>query len=280
MPSFDTSAPISAVVHVEAGSVLFAAGDRHDTAVDVRPHAPEKELDVRTAEQTEVTYANGTLSVRTPKPTLLGRTGTVDITVHLPAGSHVDLTGGWARVLGEGTLGDVRVKTSVGDVRLGTTGQLRVDSPDGSVSVDRVEGRAEITTSSGSLRVGHVDGPAVLTNAHGTTIVTAVTGELRVTSTNGDVEVGRAGSSITATTTHGAVRVGEAARGAVQLETSYGSIDVGVREGTAALLDVRSGLGLVHNALAPSGAPDESEETVRVRARTRHGSINVRRAAA
>ncbi|MFJ4473180.1 DUF4097 family beta strand repeat-containing protein [Streptomyces sp. NPDC089424] len=279
MPSFDTPAPISATAHVDAGSLQFTAGDRADTVVEVRPQDPQKELDVRTAEQTEVTYKNGALTVRTPKPKLFGRTGTVDITVELPAGSRVDMTGGWAQVLGEGRLGEVRVKVSSGEVRLDSTGPLQVTAPDSSIAVDRVEGRAEITTSSGSMRVGLVDGPAVLKNSHGTTTVGAVTGELRVSGANGNIEIGRAEASVTATTTHGTVRVGEAARGTVQLETSYGGIEIGVREGTAAWLDVSSGLGQVRNTLASSESPKETEDTIEVRARTQHGNINIRRAA-
>jgi hypothetical protein len=70
------------------------------------------------------------------------------------------------------------------------------------------------------------------------------------------------------------------ARGTVQLETSYGAIDVGVREGTAAWLDVSSVSGQVRNTLTTSEAPEKTEDTVRVRARTKHGNIDIRRAKA
>ncbi|MGW0788918.1 DUF4097 family beta strand repeat-containing protein [Streptomyces sp. NPDC002911] len=278
MPSFDTPEPISATAHVEAGSIQFTAGDRLDTVVDVRPRDPKKDLDVRSAAQTEVTYANGVLTVRTPKSSLFGRTGVLDVTVELPAGSSVDMTGSWAQVLGEGRLGEVRVKASVGDIRLDTTGPLKLTASHGSITVDRVDGSAEITTSFGSLRVGLVDGPAVLKNSHGSTIVGVVTGELRVRGANGDIDIRRAEGSVTATTAHGALRVGEVARGTVQLESNHGAIEVGVREGTAAWLDVNSRSGQVRNSLTASESPEETEGTVTVRARTRHGNIDVRRA--
>ena len=45
--------------------------------------------------------ASGVLTIRTPKQRyLVGRTGTVDVTVELPTGSRVDMTGAWAQVLG------------------------------------------------------------------------------------------------------------------------------------------------------------------------------------
>ncbi|MEV0494943.1 DUF4097 family beta strand repeat-containing protein [Streptomyces atratus] len=281
MPSFDTPEPISATAHVEAGSIQFTAGDRLDTVVEVQPRDPKRDQDVRAADQTEVTYASGVLTVRTPKQRyLFGRTGTVDVTVELPTGSRIDMTGAWAQVLGEGRLGEVRVKTSSGDVRFDTTGPLQLTASHGSITVDRVEGMAEITTSSGSLRVGLVDGPAVLKNSHGTTTVGAATGELRVSGANGDIEIRRAEDSVTATTAHGTLRVGEVACGTAQLETSYGAIEVGVREGTAAWLDVSSGSGQVRNTLTASETPEKTEDTVKIRARTRHGNIDIRRAKA
>ncbi|MEU2509494.1 DUF4097 family beta strand repeat-containing protein [Streptomyces sp. NPDC007863] len=278
MPSFDTPAAISALARVEAGSIQFVAGDRTDTVVEVTPRNPKKDLDVRTASQTEVAYANGTLTVRTPKSNLFGRTGVVDVTVELPTGSRVEVDGAWTQILGEGRFGEVRVKTSAGDARLDTTGPLHLVASHGSITVDRVEGAAEITTSSGSMRVGFVDGPAVLKNSSGTTTVGAVTGELRVSGAHGDITVDRAEDSVTATTAHGTVRIGEIARGTAQLETSYGAIDVGIREGTAAWLDAVSGSGQVRNGLTASDAPEATEETVKVRARTRHGNIDIRRA--
>ncbi|MFI8188635.1 DUF4097 family beta strand repeat-containing protein [Streptomyces sp. NPDC085946] len=281
MPSFDTPAPISVTARVEAGSLQLTASDRPDTVVEVRPRNPEKDLDVRTAEQTDVTYANGVLSVVTPKPGLFGlRTGVVDVTVELPTGSRIDMTGAWTQVLGEGRLGEVRVKTSSGDVRLDVTGPLQLTASHGSITVDRVEGGAEITTSSGSLRVGLVDGPAVLKNSHGTTTVGAAGGELRISGAHGDIGIDRAEDSVTATTAHGTVRVAEVARGTVQLQTNYGAIEVGVRQGTAAWLDVTSASGQVHNSLTASDGPQETEDTVKIHARTKHGNIDVRRARA
>ncbi|MGW6605188.1 DUF4097 family beta strand repeat-containing protein [Streptomyces sp. NPDC055036] len=281
MPSFDTPATISATAHVEAGSIRFIAADRLDTLVEVEPRDPKKDQDVRAAEQTEVRYTNGLLTIRTPKQRyLVGRTGTVDITVELPTGSQVELTGAWAQVHSEGRLGEVRVKTSSGDVRLDTTGPLHLTASHGSITVDRVEGSAEITTSSGSLRVGAVDGPAVLKNSHGATTVVDALGDLRVSGANGDILIEHAEGSVAATTAHGTLRVGDVARGTVQLETSYGSIEVGIREGTAAWLDASSGTGQVHNALTASEAPDTSEDTVEIKARTRHGNIDIRRARA
>ncbi|MGV9694767.1 DUF4097 family beta strand repeat-containing protein [Streptomyces sp. NPDC003470] len=278
MPSFDTPEPITVTAHVGAGSVRFTASDRPDTLVEVRPGDPKRDKDVRAAEQTEVSFAGGVLTISTKERRFIGPTGAVDVTVELPTGSRVDTTGSWTQVLGEGRLGEVRVKTSGGDVRLDTTGPLQLTASHGSVTVDRVEGGAEITTSSGSVRVGLLEGSAVLKNSHGSTTVGAALGDLRVSHANGDIGITRAEGSLTATTAHGTLRVGEVARGEVQLETSYGAIEIGIREGTAAWLDAYSGAGQVRNTLTASDAPGQAEDTVKVRARTRYGNIDVRRA--
>ncbi|WP_077800113.1 DUF4097 family beta strand repeat-containing protein [Streptomyces sp. JHA26] len=280
MPSFDTPGPIAVTAHVGAGSLQLTAGDRTDTVVSVRPGDPKRDKDVRAAEQTEVSFTGGVLTVSTRERRFIGPTGAVDVTVELPAGSSVDVTGSWTQVLGEGRLGEVRVKTSGGDVRLDTTGPLHLTASHGSVTVDRVEGAAEITTSSGSVRVGLLEGPAVLKKSHGSTTVGTAVGDLRVSHANGDITITRAEGSLAATTAHGALRVGEVARGEVQLETSYGAIEIGIREGTAAWLDAHADAGRVRNALTASGAPGEAEDTVKIRARTRYGNIDVRRATA
>ena len=278
MPSFDTSEPISVNAHVGAGSIRFTAADRLDTVVEVQPRDPKRDKDVKAAEQTEVTYASGVLTVRTKERRMIGPSGVADVTVELPTGSQVEMTGSWVQMLGEGRLGEVRVKTSTGDVRLDTTGPLQLTVSHGSITVDRVEGKAELTTSSGNVRVGHIDGPAVLKNSHGTTTVGTVTDEVRMSGANGAMDIARAEASVTGTTTNGSLRVGEVACGEVQLETSNGSIEIGIREGTAAWLDVSSNRGQVRNLLAASEAPEQVEDTVKVRARTNWGNIDVRRA--
>lgn len=158
MPSFDSPEPISVTAHVAAGSIRLTAGDRADTVVDVRPRDPKRDKDVRAAEQTEVTWASGVLTIRTKERRLIGPSGVVDVTVQLPTGSRVDVTDSWS-VLGEGRLGEVRVKASLGDIRLDTTGPLTLTAAHGTATVDRVEGAAEITSSTGNVRVGTVDGP-------------------------------------------------------------------------------------------------------------------------
>jgi hypothetical protein len=71
--------------------------------------------------------------------------------------------------------------------------------------------------------------------------------------------------------------VHETVRGAVTLETAMGDIEIGVRTGTAAWLDVKTRFGRVHNSMTAAESPDSAADTVEVRASTSFGDITVRR---
>ena len=280
MPSFDTPEPITATVDVVAADVRITAADRSDTVVDVRPSDASDAEDVKAAEQTRVEYGHGQLLVRAPRVrSWLTRStgGSIDVTIELPAGSQLRGAGQLADFQAAGTLGESRVKTGLGQVRLERTGAVSLKTGIGDITVDAVAGHAEITAGSGDLRVRELERTAVLKSSNGDTWVGTAGGDLRVHAANGDITIDAARASVVAKSANGDVRLGEAVRGSVVLETSLGDLEVGIPEGTAAWLDVRAHAGKVHNALEASDAPAPSAETVEVRARTSAGDVVVRR---
>jgi DUF4097 and DUF4098 domain-containing protein YvlB len=146
----------------------------------------------------------------------------------------------------------------------------------GAITVDRAVGRTEVT-GAGDVRIREIAGSAVIKNLNGDTWIGEVTGDLRCKAANGDITVDRADAAVVAKTAYGDVRIGEVVRGMVVLGTASGELEVGIREGTAALLDVRSKFGSVRNSLAASDAPVPSDQTVEVHARTSYGDIVIRR---
>ena len=91
MQKFDTPATISAVLEIPAGRVQFIAANRTDTTVEVLPADPSKSRDVQAAEQTTVTYTDGVLRIHAPEPkNRLTGSGSLEVTIQLPAGSHVE----------------------------------------------------------------------------------------------------------------------------------------------------------------------------------------------
>ncbi|MER6942982.1 DUF4097 family beta strand repeat-containing protein [Nonomuraea sp. NPDC000554] len=281
MPAFDTPEPIDVTIDLAVGDVRVYASDRADTVVDVRPSDPSSDADVRAAEQTRVEYSHGRLLVKGPRKrdwSLFGWGGSVDVTVELPSGSGLDAksTGGFRS---DGRLGDCRLTTASGDIWLDETGKLRLDTASGDISVSGTSGQAEVTTANGEIRMGRIDGRAVLRTANGDITLGEVTGDLRLNTSSGDITVDRALAGVDARTAYGSVRIGEVVRGSVSLQTAYGELELGVREGTAAWLDVRTLSGTVRSSLNPSDGPAPSDETVEVHARTAYGDIVIRRSA-
>jgi hypothetical protein len=279
MPVFDAPEPISVTIQLQVGTTRIIAGDRGDAVVDVRPANPGSDADVKAAEQTRVEYSGGKLLVRGFKRrTIFGDPGSVDVTIELPAESDVHGTASMGDFRCEGPLGQCHLKTGYGDIHVERAAAQRLDTGYGDVSVGHAAGDAEVTTGSGSLEVRTVEGTAVIKNSNGLSRIGEVTGDLRVNSANGDITVDRAHAAVSARTACGSVRVGEVVRGQVVLGSAYGDLEIGIREGTAAWLDVSAGYGSVHNSLDAAGAPDGSADTVEVRARTGYGDVLVRRA--
>jgi DUF4097 and DUF4098 domain-containing protein YvlB len=279
MPTFDTPEPILATIDIVAGHVRIRAGDRTDTVVEVRPDDESEEADVRAAEQTRVEYANGQLSVTTPKNkirSLFGRPPSIDVTVDLPSDSRIDAHA-TAHFRTEGRIGESSFDTAAGSVRLDETGVLKVRTGAGDVSVARSVGHADVTTASGKIRIGEVDGTAVVKTSAGDINVGDVTGDVRLNTAMGDITVDRALAGVAAKTAYGNVRIGEVVRGSVALETGFGEVELGIREGTAAWLDVGSRHGRVRSELDASDSPGRSDETVEVHAHTGFGDIVIRR---
>jgi hypothetical protein len=280
MTSFPTPEPITATIDVVLGDVRVVAADRGDTVVDVQPSDASDRNDVKAAELTRVEYADGQLHVKAPKVrSWLPRSngGSVAIAVELPAGSHLRGHGQLADFRGDGPLGDCRINTGMGAVQLERTRTLTVKTGIGDIAVDHVAGHAEVTTASGDVHLGTLEDSAVVKNSNGDTRVGAAARDLRVSAANGSIAVESAAGNVVAKSSNGDVRLGEAVRGTVVLETRLGDLEVGVREGTAAWLDVRAGAGRVENAHAAADAPGPSEETVEVRARTTAGNVVIRR---
>ena len=280
MPTFDTPEPISVTVELGVGDLRIVAGDRTDTTVEVRPSDPAKQADVTAAEQTRVEYAGGRLLIKTPKSwrqyTWRGGRESVDVQVELPAGSHLRGETGVGALRGSGRLGECHWRTGAGEIQLDQTGPLRLRTGAGDVTVGHA-GDAELTVGSGIVRADRIDGTAVVKNSNGDTFIGEVTGDLRVNAANGRISVDLARAAVTAKSANGDVRLGEVARGAVVAETGFGKVEVGVRDGVAAWLDLTTRFGNVSNDLDAAERPAPGEDAVEVHARTSFGDVTIHR---
>lgn len=280
MPTFDTPEPISAVIEIGLGEVRIDASDRADTVVEIRPSDPGRDSDKRAAEETVVEYADGRLLVRAPRRrtrALFGPgNGSIDLRVELPTGSRVDAVTA-TDIQSTGRLGDSRFRTATGDIDVDQTGRVDLHTANGNVSVGRSAGHADVQTANGTIRIRAIDGSAVVKTANGTITIGQAAGDLRLNTANGSITIDRALASVDAKTATGSVRIGEVVRGSVALATGSGRLEIGVREGTAALLDAYSRHGTVRSELTAVDLPSATDETVEVRARTGYGDIVVHR---
>ncbi|MFC4068754.1 DUF4097 family beta strand repeat-containing protein [Actinoplanes subglobosus] len=280
MPTFDTPGPITANIDILAGELRLVATDRSDTIVHVRPAEESEDRDRRAAEQTRVELVSGTLTIRGPRhPTfgVFGKVGVIDVLVELPIGSEVEAKAGAGGIRASGELGDCRLRSGAGDVQAEHVGSADLTTGYGLVAVENVTGDAKLTTGSGKLRVRSVTGPAVLKNGNGESWVGHAGSELRIHSANGDIVADHAAGPLTANTANGDIRVRELVRGTTTLRTAAGRIEIGIRQGTAARLDVHTHYGRVRNEMTATDGPVETDEQAEVRARTAFGDIVIRR---
>ncbi|MER7991155.1 DUF4097 family beta strand repeat-containing protein [Streptomyces noursei] len=218
MQKFDTPAPVAVVVDIPAGRIQFIAADRADTTVEVRPADASKSRDVKAAEQAEVAYGDGVLRIEVPqaKSRILGASGSLEVTVQLPAGSHVEAKAASADFRGVGRLGNVTCESAHGSIKLDETCDAHLALLDGDITVGRLTGPAQLSTRRGDLHVAE-----------------AQRGTVALRTESGDISVGAGrgvSASLDAGTSYGRIRNtlqnadGAAAGLTVHATTAHGDI--------------------------------------------------------
>lgn len=179
MQSFDTPAPISVVLDIPAGRVHLVAAERADTTVEVLPANASKGRDVKAAERTTVSYADGVLRIRAAESgnQMFGPSGSLDVTVCLPAGSRVEATTASCELRGTGRLGEVRFDGAYRQIRIDEAASVHLTAVDGDVEVGKLGGPAQISTTRGDIRIAEARrGRVVLRTQDGGISVAAAAG--------------------------------------------------------------------------------------------------------
>lgn len=206
---FDTPVPVTAVLEIPAGHIRLIATDRTDTTVEISPTDPAKSRDTQAADQTTVTCTDTTLHIQAPQPRsrALGHPGSVGVTVHLPAGSHIQATAAATELHGTGRLGAVAYDSAQGPVGLDEAAEARVTLADGGITIGRLTGPAHLTTARGDI-----------------TVEEAATGALELRTQSGDITVTAASGT----------------SAALDASTSYGRIDNALKNDGAPALNIRA----------------------------------------
>ncbi|MEV6771098.1 hypothetical protein AB0N05_21010 [Nocardia sp. NPDC051030] len=182
------------------------------------------------------------------------------------------------------TVVDIRPSDASKKADVRAAEQIKVDFTDGVLTVNTpknwrnhspfsgtptVEVRIEVPTGSALKAVGGV----------GHLLGLGALGVVDMEIASGDIIVERPLGSVTAKAAQGDIRIVEAARGVMQLETSVGELEVGIRPGSAVRVETNTPHGSVHNQLS-SVAPSETGDSVQVFARNSFGNIIIGHAAA
>jgi len=277
--TFSTPTPIEVSFELQAARLEFVASDRTDTVVTVAPRNPSRQGDLSLVQATSATYADGRVTIVGPKRWSIFGAGqdSIVVTVEVPTGSTIGGELAYGNVRGAGRLGDVRIKSSYGELAFYEVGAADLRTSSGEISIGTAAGHVELTTSNGAIRVDVIEGSAIVKTSNGDIAIGEVTGALQANVSAGNIRVDYAGTETTAKIAYGNIRIGEVVEGSVRLEAAYGELEIGVPEGTAAWLDVNSNHGFVRNELTAGAAPQPGDKTVEVRARVNWGDIVIHR---
>ncbi|MBW2279159.1 MAG: DUF4097 family beta strand repeat protein [Deltaproteobacteria bacterium] len=152
----------------------------------------------------------------------------VSVRITVPREYAIDLETGGGRVEIDDVEGDIVVHTNGGRIEVdGAVGQVEVETSGGRISIDDVDGDVRARTSGGSIDVSEV------------------TGEVDVRTSGGHIQIHDVGGPVFAHTSGGriSVRFNDLAEGEIQ--TSGGSIEVEVPEGSGIDLDASTSGGRV-----------------------------------
>jgi hypothetical protein len=276
--NFEADGPLDIDMAIGAGKVTIALVEEPGASVEVRydPNATNPWLqglsnvinwfggqfgtdqsDAQEAaiRETRIDLVGRRLLIHAPKRANLVP---LAVTVRAPAGSNLQVSAGSADMTVTGPADKVKLHTGSGNV-----------------SLDRADGPAEINAGSGALRLGPMLAGLRARSGSGEIEVSSVGGATTLTTGSGDVWLGAVQSDVRVRTGSGDLTVADAACGQVELVTGSGEIRVGVRSGTRAKVDLRSGSGQARSELNLSDRPPAEAPRLELRGRTGSGNAVV-----
>ena len=168
---------------------------------------------------------------------------------------------------------------------------IRARSGDGSIQIERVNGRIDLNTGDGSIRATEVDGELTLHTGDGSVTVDGAAGRLDLETGDGSVNVTGKLTGVRLHTGDGSIvyraQAGTAMAEDWEMTTGDGGVSLYLPSDFSAELDAHTGDGTIRNDLGveSGGGGEVSRRTVKgrigaggrqLRIRTGDGSINLR----
>jgi DUF4097 and DUF4098 domain-containing protein YvlB len=108
----------------------------------------------------------------------------------------------------------------------------RIQSSNGSIRAEEIEGMADLTTSNGGIRLRNIRGHAEVRTSNGAVDVQSVDAGVNIRTSNGSVTIDNVRGSLQAATSNGAIRgtlADSTPNEPIKLSTSNGSIDIRIQ---------------------------------------------------
>jgi hypothetical protein len=277
MHHFDTPNPPRLRIEFRAGTVDITTGDVAETTVDLQPRHDSKALRDAVA-ATVIEQRGDEVVVLVPNRFggLLGRSPDLALSVTAPHDSALAIDSGSATITAVGRYGTATVASGSGDVELGElVDSARVRSGSGRVRIDSVAKDLQVGTGSGDIVVGVVSGAGIVQSGSGDVRIVTGGAALEVKTGSGDVSIGTAPADVRVRTGSGDIAIEAVTGGDVRAKAASGDIHAGVRDGTAAWLDVRTTSGRISSDLESGGAPNGDELRAHLRLETVSGDIEL-----
>jgi DUF4097 and DUF4098 domain-containing protein YvlB len=244
-------------IHNANGRTRVVGEDRTDIEVRCRKVARAEsnagaESLLKKIQLLESRSADGALELETDAERKWNRRGHLDLELHVPRGTALDILASNGRVAIDGLRSAVTARSS-----------------NGSVELSDVIGDVNIATSNAKV---------CCCDTHG---------RLVARSSNGKIELDEHRGSVDASTSNGLIRcsIGELGKGGCQLSTSNGRIVLELPDDVDAEVDIRVDNGVIRNELQLCKASRERSGQLRgklgkggasIRLRTSNGSISLR----
>ncbi len=237
------------VVHLTTfdGSIQVRPWDRPEVLVEIEKRGADKEAVSEVRVDAEASGDKITIEARKP--------------------------GSEHRVIGLGIHHSVSARL-IASVPRGAT--LTLVTRDGSISVERIDGRLELRTDDGSVRVSEAPGDLLIVTRDGSITLERVGGRIDARSGDGSIRVNGTPSALALETRDGSVTV-RAERGTEMADdwsvrTGDGTVVIELPDGFAAEIDAETQDGSVRNSLDVAGEAERTSREDRRRLQGRLGA--------
>ncbi len=274
---FDTPTPVLVRLEFGAGSVHIDAVDTDTATVDLQPVGNDRSSQ-EAADAAVVEQRGDEIFVKVPRRWRGLRAPRLALRMTVPTSSRLSAEISSADLIATGCFGVSEISTGSGDVTIDVVdGDARITSGSGDITIAAVHGNSQIRAGSGDVRVDVAGGSIHVGTGSGDIFAGRVDVDFVGKSGSGDVRVDDARGSVSMGSGSGNLRVGRIGQGKVSAKAASGDVEVGVSDGAAVWLDLKTVSGRLERELEESGPPEAGQPVVELRASTVSGNMRVYR---